>query len=111
MYSSLSTVSAGVSGTFFFGPRFPQGTISPVAGSIFPIHFLLDVLKNPIGPSADVVASYKYISRQGRVDGYYAGNSLANRFGISTQVPRKPEIVSNNVAAKIKEISIGRRCK
>ena len=66
------------------------------------------VLKNPIGPSADVVASYKYISRRGRVDGYYAGNSLANRFGISTQVPRKPEIVSNYMAAKIKEITIGK---
>ena len=66
------------------------------------------VLKNPVGPSADMVARYKYIARRGRVDGYYAGNSLANKFGISTQVPRKPEIVSNNVAAKFKEISIGK---
>lgn len=66
------------------------------------------VLKNPIGPSADVVASYKYIAREGRVEGYYGGNSLANKFGISTQVPRKPEIVSNNVAAKVKEINIGK---
>ena len=52
------------------------------------------VLKNPIGPSADVVASYKYISRRGRVDGYYAGNSLANRFGISTQVPRNRKLLA-----------------
>lgn len=66
------------------------------------------VLKNPVGPSADTVARYKYIARRGKVDGYYAGNSLANKFGISTQVPRKPEIVSNNVAAKFKEISIGK---
>ena len=66
------------------------------------------ILSTVIGPSADVVARYKYISRFGKVEGYYTGNSLANRFGISTQVPMKPEIISNNMSAKIKEIQIGK---
>ena len=66
------------------------------------------ILSSMVGPSADVVARYKYISRRGKVDGYYTGNSLANKFGISTQVPMKPEIISNNMSAKIKEIQIGK---
>ena len=33
---------------------------------------------------------------------------MANKFGISTQVPRKQEIVSNNISAKVKEVTIGK---
>ena len=66
------------------------------------------ILSTAIGPSADVVARYKYISRRGKVDGYYTGNSLANRFGISTQIPMKPEIISNNMSAKFKEVEVGK---
>lgn len=60
-------------------------------------------------PSADTVAFYKYISRRDHVTGYYSGHTFANQLGLSTQVPRKVEIVSNNIAAKKREISIGRQ--
>ena len=39
----------------------------------------------PLG--ADTVAKYKYISRNGRVDGYYSGYTFANQLGVTTQVP------------------------
>lgn len=61
------------------------------------------------GPAADTVAYYKYISRGNGVEGYYAGHTFANQIGLSAQVPRKVEIVSNNIAAKRREVSIGKR--
>lgn len=66
-------------------------------------------LKGTGAPSADVVAYYKYISRNSQVNGYYSGHTFANQIGLSAQVPCKIEIVSNNIAAKRREISIGRR--
>ena len=54
-----------------------------------------------MGVNADTVARYKYVSRGGKVDGFYSGNTFANQLGISTQVPNKVEIVSNNMAAKV----------
>lgn len=66
-------------------------------------------LKTNIGVNADTVARYKYVSRGGKVDGFYSGNTFANQLGISTQVPNKVEIVSNNMAAKIREVPIGKR--
>ena len=58
-------------------------------------------LKTNVGVNADTVARYKYVSRGGKVDGFYSGNTFANQLGISTQVPNKVEIVSNNMAAKV----------
>lgn len=66
-------------------------------------------LSGAVGINADMVAKYKYIARRGKVDGFYSGNAFANQIGISTQVPNKVEIVSNNIAAKVREISIGKR--
>lgn len=66
-------------------------------------------LKSASCVNADMVARYKYISRKGKVDGFYSGNSFANQIGISTQVPAKPEIVSNHMAAKVREVMIGNR--
>lgn len=66
-------------------------------------------LSSAVGINADMVARYKYISRRGKVDGFYSGNAFANQIGISTQVPNKVEIVSNNIGAKVREISIGKR--
>ncbi|MBQ7796339.1 MAG: hypothetical protein IJ374_07265, partial [Lachnospiraceae bacterium] len=40
---------------------------------------------------------------------YYAGNTLANQMGLSVQVPMKDEIVSNNMAAIVREVEIGNR--
>ena len=66
-------------------------------------------LKTSVGVNADTVARYKYVSRGGKVDGFYSGNTFANQLGISTQVPNKVEIVSNNMAAKVREVPIGKR--
>jgi hypothetical protein len=66
-------------------------------------------LNGSVGINADMVARYKYIERNGRVQGFYSGNFFANQLGISTQVPNKVEIVSNNIAANIREIPIGKR--
>ena len=61
------------------------------------------------GPSPEIVARYKYISRMGKIDGYYSGGTFANLIGISLQVPMKKEIVSNNIAAIVREILIGKQ--
>ena len=45
----------------------------------------------------------------GRIMGYYAGHTLANKMGISVQVPVKEEITSNNMAAIVREVSVGNR--
>lgn len=66
-------------------------------------------LKGVHGPSSDTVAYYKYISRRDSVDGYYSGYTFANQLGLSAQVPQKVEIVSNNIAAKRREIIIGKK--
>ena len=66
-------------------------------------------LKTNVGVNADTVARYKYVSRGGKVDGFYSGNTFANQMGISTQVPNKVEIVSNNMAAKVREVPIETR--
>ena len=59
--------------------------------------------------SAETVAIHKYIRRQGRFVGFYSGYTLANRLGISTQVPYKEEITSNNAPALVREITIKNR--
>ena len=55
-------------------------------------------LNSTIGPNADMVARYRFISKGNNVDGFYSGNTFANQIGISTQVPQVIEIVSNNVS-------------
>lgn len=66
-------------------------------------------LKGGGAPAADTVAYYKYISRGKGMEGYYSGYTFANQLGLSAQVPYKVEIVSNNIAAKRREVSIGKR--
>lgn len=56
--------------------------------------------------TADTVALYKYIYRRGRYVGYYSGYTLANRMGLSTQVPYTQEIISNYAPAQVREIKI-----
>ena len=41
------------------------------------------LLTSSIGPSADIVAKYRFISRGGKIDGFYEGNTFANQIGIS----------------------------
>ena len=59
--------------------------------------------------SADVVAVNKYIRRRGKRVGYYSGYTLANRMGLSTQVPFTEEITSNYAPAAVRELSIKNR--
>ena len=61
-----------------------------------------------IGPNADMVARYRFISKGDNVDGFYAGNTFTNQIGISVQVPYVIEIVSNNVSDD-GEVLIGNR--
>ena len=65
-------------------------------------------LNSTIGPNADMVARYRFISKGDNVDGFYAGNTFANQIGISTQVPQVIEIVSNKVLDD-GEVLIGKR--
>lgn len=67
------------------------------------------LLKSSIGPSADTVAKYRFISKGNEIDGFYGGNTFANQMGLSTQVPRVVEIVSNNTNSAPREIEIGKR--
>ncbi len=63
-------------------------------------------LKGSTSMSADTVVRYKYIARNGCVDGYYSGYTFANQLGISLQVPYTIEVVSNAASAKVREISL-----
>lgn len=66
------------------------------------INFLGDVVQL----SAETIMMHKYISRKGKTVGYYSGFTLANRMGVSTQVPMVEEVISNNAPALVREIMI-----
>ena len=57
----------------------------------------------------ETVAFHKYILRKGKRVGYYSGYTLANRMGLSTQVPFTIEITSNFAPAVVREIMIKNR--
>ena len=59
--------------------------------------------------SAETVAFHKYILRKGKRVGYYSGYTLANRMGLSTQMPLTIEITSNHAPAQVREIMIKNR--
>lgn len=63
-------------------------------------------LKGGVPLGADTVAKAKYISRNGNIDGYYAGYTFANQLGLTVQVPYVTEIVSNNASARVREINM-----
>lgn len=67
------------------------------------------LLKSTVGPNADMVARYRFISRGDNIDGFYGGNTFANQLGITTQVSRVVEIVSNNTNSSDREVRIGNR--
>ena len=67
------------------------------------------LLNSTIGPNADMVARYRFISKGNNIDGFYGGNSFANQIGISTQVPQVVVIVSNNTNSSDREVRIGNR--
>lgn len=65
-----------------------------------------NILGNPSTISAETVAVHKYVYRKGKRVGFFSGYTLANRLGLSTQVPLKEEITSNYAPAQVREISI-----
>lgn len=69
----------------------------------------MTLLHSVVGPNADMVARYRFISKGDNIDGFYSGNSFANQIGITTQVPRVVEIVSNNTNSSDREVKIGNR--
>ncbi len=66
----------------------------------------IDIFGEKIEISADTVAYHKYIMRRGKRVGYYSGYTLANRMGLSTQVPYREEITSNYAPAAVRELTI-----
>lgn len=59
--------------------------------------------------TVEEVALHKYVCRKGKRVGFYSGYTLANRLGLSTQVPFVEEITSNYAPAPVREISIKNR--
>lgn len=59
--------------------------------------------------AAETVAIHKYIIRKGKRIGYYSGYTLANRMGLSHQVPFTEEITSNLAPVPVREITIKNR--
>lgn len=57
--------------------------------------------------SAETVARYKYISRNGSVDGYYTGDTFAWQIGLLEEVPFTLEIASNRSGGKYRELELG----
>lgn len=72
------------------------------------IYYLQGVsrLKGGVSLSANEVAKYKYISRNGQIIGYYSGYTFANQIGITLQVPFTIEIVSNHASAKCRRVNV-----
>lgn len=62
----------------------------------------------PYLPIEKVMTS-KYIARGDKIMGYYTGYTFANQIGLSTQVPVTQEISTNEIAANIKYVKVGKR--
>lgn len=63
-------------------------------------------LKGVSSIAPDTVVQYKYVSRSGKVDGYYSGFTFANQMGVTTQVPYTLEIVSNAASANVRQVDV-----
>lgn len=68
-----------------------------------------DIFGEQMIMSTDTVVLHKYIQRKGKRVGYYSGYMLANRMGISTQVPFTIEITSNYAPAIVREVTVKNR--
>ena len=63
-------------------------------------------LKGVSSIAPDTVVQYKYVSRSGKVNGYYSGFTFANQMGVTTQVPYTLEIVSNAASANVRQVDV-----
>jgi len=68
-----------------------------------------DAFGESVPLSAQTVAVAKYIMRNGQRFGIYSGFTLANRMGLTTQVPYVEEIISNAAPAPVREVEMGGR--
>ena len=68
-----------------------------------------DIFGEKIPLTEDIVVLHKYIRRRGKRVGYYSGYTLANRLGLSTQVPFIEEITSNFAPASVRELTLKNR--
>ncbi len=68
-----------------------------------------NILGETMTLSADTVAVHKYIKRKEKRIGYYSGYTLANRMGLSSQVPFTEEITSNFAPAPVRKLTIKNR--
>lgn len=50
---------------------------------------------------------YKYIEKNGRINGFYTGLSALNKYGLTTQVPNVTEICTNNETSKLRNVKVG----
>ena len=82
-----------------------QGRLVRYEGGIYYLP-LQSRLKGGNSLPAEMVAKYKYISRKGRINGYYSGFTFANQLGITNQVPYTTEIATNNSGGKFREVNI-----
>ena len=85
-----------------------KGILSKYDNGIYYIPKASRLLNIDMKPTADLVARYKYISDGKTLKGYYSGHTFANQIGLTTQVPRVIEIVSNNTSVKYREVEIGK---
>lgn len=61
--------------------------------------------KSKLDPRKVVIK--KYINDGDGEIGYYSGTTFINMIGLSSQMPNKLEIYTNNEAAKVREVSVG----
>ncbi len=55
------------------------------------------------------VIEKKYISSAGKTQGYYSGITFLNQIGISTQMPNRIELYTNNENSTVREITVGKQ--
>ena len=53
------------------------------------------------------IAEKRYVKADGKVIGYYSGQTLMNMVGLSNQVPNVDEIVTMNETTRVREVNIG----
>ena len=63
-------------------------------------------LKGAITIASSTVARCRYITRRGKIEGYYSGFTFANQAGLTLQVPVTVEIVSNEASSKVRDVEI-----
>jgi DNA-binding Lrp family transcriptional regulator len=61
------------------------------------------------GLDARKVVERRFLSDGNDIYGYIAGSSLLNQTGLSTQVPKLVELVTNNESTRVRNINIGKQ--